>query len=208
MTELFAETQDGVALAERDSLRRLGMMVFLASEAMLFAGMFTLYAAGRIRHPQAFADGVDHNLRWVGTANTYVLLTSSWCIDMAVVRLRSGSRRSALLLVSATMLLGLLFLGLKGYEYQWHLAEGDGPMAVARHDPGIALFMGLYWLMTGTHALHVIAGLIFLGYVAWRVAYRQANDRLLEVAAWYWHLVDLIWVFIWPLFYLLGRVSR
>jgi cytochrome c oxidase subunit 3 len=205
MIEGTVEQHEGVSSPGRDTLRSLGMMVFLASEAMLFAGMFTLYAAGRIRHPQVFADGVEHNLRWVGTANTYALLTSSWCIALAVVRLRSGCRRTALVLIAITLVLGLLFLGLKGYEYQWHLSQGDGPMTVEHHDPGIALFMGLYWLMTGTHALHVIAGLILLGCVAWRVAYRHAAAPLLEAAAWYWHLVDLIWVFIWPLFYLLGR---
>jgi cytochrome c oxidase subunit 3 len=208
MNEASAGTRDLAAAAGKDSLRSLGMMVFLASEAMLFAGMFTIYAASRIRHPQEFADGVEHNLRWVGTANTYVLLSSSWCIAVAVVRLRSGSRRTALALMAATMMLGLLFLGLKATEYRWHLSAGDGPEAVAHHDPGIALFMVLYWLMTGTHALHVIAGLILLGYVAWRVARRQADEHLLEAAAWYWHLVDLVWVFLWPLFYLLGRVSR
>ncbi len=185
----------------------LGMFVFLASESMLFAGMFALYAAGRIAHPHAFARGVAGDLGWIGATNTYLLLISSWCIATAVARLRAGERRRGLIFTAATMLLGAAFLGLKAYEYAHHLAAGEGPGAPppAGQADGIALFHALYWLMTGTHALHVIAGLALLGWMSTRILRGRSGAGLLELGAWYWHLVDLMWIFLWPLFYLLGR---
>ena len=188
----------------REQALGLGMIVFLASESMLFAGMFALYAAGRATHPQAFAEGVDGNLLWVGTANKYVLLISSWCIAMAVTRLRAGRRRGAVAMMAATLGLGALFLGLKGYEYGHHLAAGEGPGAVLGGRAAESSFLVLYWLVTGTHAIHVMVGMVLIAGMGWMVMRRRLQASTLELAAWYWHLVDAMWIVIWPLFYLLG----
>jgi cytochrome c oxidase subunit 3 len=205
MAEPSAAAHGTSAPGVREQTLSLGVMVFLASESMLFAGMFALYAAGRLAYPRAFAAGVARNLLWVGTANTYLLLVSSWCIAAAVVQLRRGRRRAALALSGATMLLGIAFLGLKGHEYAHHLAAEEGPGGDAPVGAGGRFFTALYWLMTGAHALHVVAGLALLGWLAWLVGRRRTGAATLELGAWYWHLVDLMWIVLWPLFYLLGR---
>ena len=201
MAEVLAE--HFADLAQQRAAGRLGMTVFLASEAMLFAGMFGLYAAYRLRYPTEFAHGVAEGVLWAGTLNTWVLLTSSWAIAVALARLRQGARRSARLLVALTVALGVAFLAIKGGEYAHHLHAGMAPGGAGAPGHGLVAFTALYFLMTGTHALHVVAGLALIA-LAWRAAARGSPHRL-EIAALYWHFVDLIWVFLWPLFYLLRQ---
>jgi cytochrome c oxidase subunit 3 len=188
---------DGEALRQHRYAGHLGMMVFITSEAMLFAGMFALYAGYRLAYPEDFARGVAANLRWVGSLNTYLLLISSWTLALALPRLRSG--RSANALIGTTMVLGLTFLGMKTYEYARHIQDGLVP---GTHAHGKTIFLALYYLMTGTHAIHIVAGLVLVG-LAWVKAARGHPQRL-EIAALYWHFVDLMWVFLWPLFYLVS----
>lgn len=189
-------------LEQQQAAGRLGMMVFIASEIMLFAGMFGLYFAYRIAYPGDFAHGVAGNLRWAGSLNTYLLLISSWCMAMALARLRTGLG-GANLFIAAAMLLGSLFLGIKSYEYLLHVSDRLVPGATTHSGQGSNAFIALYFLMTGIHALHIIVGLVLI-VLAWPRAARGHPHRL-EVAALYWHFTDLMWVFIWPLFYLLGR---
>lgn len=198
---------------ERQKLAaRLGMWVFLASEVLLFSGLFALYATERALHPSSFAFGVHENLQWVGTANTFVLLTSSFLVAMAVHVLREDRRRAASWLVLATLLLGVVFLALKGYEYQDHITHGAVPGGRtaffeehAEHE-GLPAFFNLYWISTAAHALHVSIGILVLSvFAVWtgRGRLTATHAHRLEIAAIYWHLVDAIWIFLWPLYYLL-----
>lgn len=192
---------------------RLGMWVFLASEILLFGALFGIYAASRAHHPEAFGAGVEHSARAIGTINTFLLLTSSFTAAAAVHRLREDRPHDSAVLLFATCALGLAFLGLKGFEYAKHLHEGltPGPAgAYFAHHPepaALPVFWTLYWITTGLHSLHVIAGLLVMGLLlvavlTGRVGRTRAHT--LEVGALYWHLVDVVWIFVWPMFYLAG----
>ncbi|HEY4240384.1 MAG TPA: cytochrome c oxidase subunit 3 [Kofleriaceae bacterium] len=168
---------------------RLAVWIVIASEALLFAGLFALYAAYRVQYPQAFAAGVRADLAWVGAGGTFLLITSSFAIAAAVQR---GGSRPAL---AVTFVLGATFLVLKAIEWSDHIAHGIVPGAFGG-PPGSALFTTLYYGMTGLHALHVVVGLALVAWVFVR-------GKRLPLVALYWHFVDVVWVFLWPLFYLL-----
>lgn len=190
----------------------LGMWVFLASEILLFAGLFALYAAYRTSYPEAFAEGIHHNMKWLGTLNTAILLVSSWAAARGDLALEQGRRTMAKNLILLTVFLGLLFLGFKGLEYGTHFADGifpGGKGAFFAENPGrgISLFFTIYYMMTGLHAVHVTVGLGILAFLAWRISrgtLTPERPHALTLAAMYWHLVDVIWIFLWPLFYLTG----
>ena len=189
---------------------RLGMWVFLASELLLFGGFFALLTAYRFEHARGFAEAVHANTKVLGSMNTLVLLTSSTCVAIAVHVFREGRRRLARALVFATVALGAVFLALKMTEYGLHFREGifpggRGDWFLAHTTPGLSTFWTIYFCATGLHATHVVAGMTFLSIVGRSVL----NGRLapshahrLELAAVYWHLVDVVWIFLWPLFYL------
>lgn len=190
---------------------RFGMWVFITSEILLFAGLFALYATGRADFPRSFAFGVEHNIEWIGTLNTFVLLTSSAFVAQAVHALRANRHRLASAFVLVTIALGLVFLGLKALEYHDHLQHGQVPGGLSDYFrehaglEGLPHFFTLYWLSTGTHAVHVTIGLSVLLYfaiVTWRRSLSSEHAHRLEIAALYWHLVDAIWIFLWPLYYL------
>jgi cytochrome c oxidase subunit III len=189
---------------------RLGMWVFLSSEVLFFAGLFALYATYRIEHPAGFGEGVLHNTLALGTTNTGVLLVSSYTIALAVHELRRGRTRWAAALTATTILLGLCFLAIKTAEYLEHFREGIYPGGAGAFYPahrvdGIEMFFTLYFCMTGLHALHVIAGMCVLGFLLRKVVrgdIRPSASHPLAIGAVYWHLVDAVWIFLWPLFYL------
>lgn len=196
-------------LAKQAHAARFGMWVFLGSELLLFAGLFGLYTAYRVDYPADFARAVHHNSLAIGTTNTAVLIVSSFTAAWSIHALRRGRRRASIGALAITMALGLLFLVFKGIEYGRHFAEGVFPghhyafPALPGH--GAQLFFTLYFLMTGLHALHMVGGLTVMGWLTSRVARRrttQAAHTELELGALYWHLVDGIWIFLWPLFYL------
>ena len=198
------------SLDQQQHAARLGMWIFLASEALLFAALFTLFTAYRAEYHAAFLEAVRHNTRVIGSINTGVLLASSAFVASAVHAARDGRRGATLARIAATMALGATFVVLKLVEYGAHVREGILPGGAGRFfvehvEPGLPSFWTLYWLMTGLHALHVIIGLTVLGTVGFFVARRLAIGpyaHRLEVAAIYWHLVDVVWIFLWPLFYL------
>lgn len=194
----------------RDRALHLGMWLFLGSETLLFAGLFGLYTAYRALYTADFAAAVDHNNDLIGTINTLILITSSFFVAWAIHAMRHGRRRTTMLSLLAAMVLGLCFLGLKLVEYTHHFHEGIYPgMYYASIDlpsSGARLFFTLYYAMTGLHALHVIAGLVILGWLVVRVSRRRTvpeHHAELELGGLYWHLVDLVWIFLWPLLYLL-----
>jgi cytochrome c oxidase subunit 3 len=190
----------------------LGMWVFLATEVMFFGGMFTAYAAYRMLFPEAFAHASHHLDVRLGTTNTAVLIASSLSMALTVRSTALGRRGSASLWLLLTALLGATFLGIKAFEY-WHkFHEGLVPGPAFTY-PGIdaphaELFFSLYFAMTGFHALHMIIG---LGLLAWlfvglrRGRLGAAYDTPVELTGLYWHFVDIVWIFLFPFLYLIGR---
>ncbi|GLV30254.1 cytochrome oxidase subunit III [Sphingobium sp. TomTYG75] len=194
-------------MARQREADRLGMIIFLASEAMLFGGLFAAAMALRLLHPADYVASSAHLKVWLGTANTGVLLTSSLMVAVAVEAARSGGARLAGLALAVAILLALLFLGIKGYEYFGEYREGLVPGVANAHFESRTqqLFMNFYFVSTGLHALHVIGGITLLGLAAVRRAARKdRNALLIGNVALYWHLVDIIWVFLYPTLYLPG----
>jgi cytochrome c oxidase subunit 3 len=188
----------------------LGIWTFLVSEVLLFAGLFAAYSVYRILYPEGFlAAGRETDIVF-GTVNTFVLMTSSLTMAVSGRAVQAHLFRVGQMFLAATLLLGVLFLILKGFEYREdvfkHLVPGPQfPFA----EPGAQLFSSFYWLMTGLHACHVTGGLIavFRLLVASRRDARWlAGSGSQEATALYWHLVDVIWIILYPLLYLVGRV--
>ncbi len=198
------------SLEQQAHAARFGMWIFLASEVLLFGALFALFASYRVHYPAAFRDAVAHNTKILGSINTGVLLVSSTLVACSVQVLRAGRTRIAAKLVAATMTLGVVFLAIKLTEWLEHFREGIYPGGVGGYfldhaRDGYSQFWTLYFGMTGLHALHVIIGLSVLGTMLVsmiRGRLTAVHSHRLEVAALYWHLVDLVWIFLWPLFYL------
>jgi cytochrome c oxidase subunit 3 len=189
---------------------RLGMWVFLASELLLFAGLFALYASYRAQYPEAFGSGVEHNVRILGTINTAVLICSSYAVASSVHVLRRGKAKLAAALLAFTLACGVAFLVIKGFEYASHFREGvfpggRGEFFRENAAQGLKLFYTLYFLMTGLHGIHVVVG---MGVLTWMLV-QILRGKLappfthpLDIGAVYWHLIDVVWIFLWPIFYL------
>lgn len=196
------------------SLRRqreaaaFGLWVFLGSEVMFFACALTGYAVYRVLFPGPFATAARETNVIFGTANTAILLTSSLAMAAAVEGARAGLRRMVLLCLGLTILLGLAFLTVKGFEYHEdihkHLVPGVGFRLA---EPAAQVFFAFYWLLTGVHALHMSIGIGVVATLlvqAWRRSRPLASPGF-EVAGLYWHFVDIVWVLLYPLLYLVGR---
>lgn len=195
-------------LPQQARAARLGMWIFLAGEVLLFGGLFVAYALFRRSYPLGFATASHHLDKLFGTADTVILISSSFSMAMALVASRNGRRRAATVALAITVALGLGFIALHTHEYLHDIAEGALPGRLFRlHDtaPGAPLFFTLYYFMTGLHSLHVLFGAALLSWLAvanWRGAFDAEYDTPLELGGLYWHLVDLIWIFLYPLFYL------
>jgi cytochrome c oxidase subunit 3 len=196
--------------AKQAHAARLGMWVFLGSELLLFAGLFALYGAYRAADPSAFQLGIASATKLLGSLNTGVLLVSSALVALAVHAGRHGRRGRAVLLLLSTMACGGAFLFIKLTEYAEHFREGIRPGGVGHffslhHERGLATFWTLYYASTGLHAIHVCVGIAVLGVTAFKIFVNGLMpERLhfLENAALYWHLIDVVWIFLWPLYYL------
>jgi len=192
----------------------LGIWVFLASEVMFFGALFAGYAVSRFNFGAAFAAASRHTDIVLGTLNTAVLLTSSYTIAAALQALKTGKRDLSCRLLLATAALGLGFLAIKGIEYRKEYVEGLVPWLDFRFDPrdanGAALFFYLYFVMTGIHALHLTIGIGLVLVMASRVHLNTLSAQYvapLETSALYWHLVDVIWIFLYPCIYLIARTA-
>jgi cytochrome c oxidase subunit 3 len=197
------------SIERQHATARVGMWLFLSSESLLFAGLLALFTAYRISYPIAFHAAAEHANIMLGTINTYVLLTSSLTVALALAATERGRRRATVGWLLVSIALGATFDVLKIVEYAQHLHEGFafGHYFTATGLPqGAVLYFTLYYLLTGLHALHVTAGIIVLAYLAVRArhgAFTPESHVVLECGALYWHLVDLVWIFLWPMLYLL-----
>ena len=190
----------------------LGMWVFLATEVLFFGGLFGGYAVYRALYPAAFAAGSHHlNVR-LGAINTLVLIGSSLTMAMAVHAAQKGRRAGIVGFLILTMLLGGVFLGIKGIEYghKWHEHLVPGPwFDLDTPEPGhVQLFFSYYFVMTGMHALHMIIGIVMMAVLivkTLRGRYSAVYHAPVELSGLYWHFVDIVWIFLFPLLYLFER---
>ena len=188
----------------------LGMWTFLATEVLFFGVMFTGYLICRQAYPQAFAEASRHTVLLFGTLNTAVLLTSSLSVALAIHALKSGRNTQAVRLLVVTVVLGVVFLGVKGLEYHKDIEEHLWPGSHFRAElpPAAQLFWFLYWVMTGVHALHVTVGTVLLAIMARMTArgrFSTAYYTPVEMSGLYWHFVDVVWIDLYPLLYLVHR---
>ena len=190
----------------------LGMWVFLATEVMFFGGMILAYTVYRFENPVAFALGSHELSVRIGGINTGVLLLSSFTVALAVHAARVGARGLLLGSLAVTIVLGFVFLGFKAYEWWHHYHEGLVPgihFTYAGPEPaGVALFFWLYFALTGVHAVHMTIGIgvmAVIAILAWRGRFSPAYHNPVEVAGLYWHFVDIVWIFLLPVLYLVGR---
>ena len=188
---------------------KIGMWLFIFTELLLFGGLFIIYSIYRYLNPDAFHMAGEEMNRFIGTANTVILLVSSMTIAMSTTALQQKKKKLTLLLSFITLLLGLVFLINKYFEWGVKFHHGIWPGSqhmINTMSQGEILFFGLYFIMTGLHALHIIVGMVVISVAIVRVINGTVHaDRaaMLENAGLYWHLVDIIWIFLFPLFYLI-----
>ncbi len=203
----------------------LGMWLFLATEVMFFGGAFTVYTLYRMYFGEGFHLASKTLDVVVGTINTFVLLTSSLTMVLAVDASEKGKRGLTIAYIVATIVLGGAFLGIKATEYQHKFHEHHAPLHALGYDfqwhpqgvseevaqataGGAELFFGLYFGMTGLHALHMVIGMAILGIFIVRCFIARdvrARSQGLELMGLYWHFVDIVWIFLFPLLYLIDR---
>ena len=190
----------------------LGMWLFLGTEVMFFGGLFAAYMIYRVWYPETFGQASRTLDITLGATNTLVLITSSLFMALAVRAAATDRRRQLMVLLAITMMLGLVFLGIKGFEYYQKYLEHHIP-GMGFHFEGTAparanLFFSLYFAMTGLHALHMIIGLGVLTVIFVMAAQRKFSAEWhtpVELGGLYWHFVDIIWIFLFPLLYLVDR---
>ena len=191
----------------------IGMWVFLATEVMFFGGMFMGYAVYRTAYPQAFASASNHLDIWLGTINTAVLICSSFTMALGVRSAQLDARKPLMIFLLLTIVLGAVFLGIKFTEYYFKFAEHLVPgSAFIFEETSLArqaeIFFSFYFAMTGMHAVHMLIGiglLTALTLMASRGRFSAGYYTPVELVGLYWHFVDIVWIFLVPLLYLLGR---
>jgi cytochrome c oxidase subunit III len=197
--------------AQQDQSASLGMWTFLGTEVLFFGGMFTAYTVYRTRYGEAFAEASKHLYCGIGAANTAILLVSSVFVALAVqLSARGGRRKATAALLTIAAMLGLAFLSLKGFEnaldYRERLVPTVNFEAHGRVDPGPEeMFYVIYFIMTGIHALHLTIGVVIMLVLAARLLMSKKTlehqHNTIEMSGLYWHFVDVVWLFLFPLLY-------
>ena len=204
----------------------LGMWSFLATEIMMFGGLFFAYSLYRWLYQGAFHQGSEHLNTMLGTANTFVLLFSSLTMALAVHAASTKNREKLVLFLCLTFVLGAAFMGIKAVEWTADYSEGlipavrwtfydepqnrhfvDALTAQGLNPDHVKMYFVLYFCMTGLHAIHMIVGLGIVGtviWMAWKGKFTNGNDQPVEIVGLYWHFVDIVWIFLFPLLYLIG----
>ena len=199
-------------LDQQQEASSLGMWVFLLTEILFFGALFMVYTIYRMWYPEAFAASSHHLDIPLGTINTAVLIGSSLTMALAVHSAQLNSRKGIMIFIALTMILGGVFLGIKAVEYSHkfheHLVPGPNFAFEAQFARPAQIFFSLYFMMTGLHALHMIVG---IGLMIWMLVWAH-NGTLadgyyspVEIVGLYWHFVDIVWIFLFPLLYLIGR---
>ncbi len=190
----------------------LGMWLFLATEVMFFGGLFTAYVVYRTTYSEVFHEASRTLDLTLGTVNTLVLLVSSLTMAMGVYAAKTGRKNLLPLMLVATIILGLAFLGVKAVEYgqkfEHHLVPGAGFVWPGDNPPHAQLFFVLYFIMTGMHAFHMLIGIVMMAMLlVMAMLGKFGPERYMgvELAGLYWHFVDIVWVFLFPLLYLIDR---
>ena len=190
---------------------KLGMWLFLATEVLIFGGLFVAYAVYHHLHPELFKAAHHYLDVRMGAFNTVVLLFSSLTVVLAVHGAQQGKKQMVMLNLLITLLCAATFLVVKYVEYSHKFEAGLLPgyyftnATIASPDQA-HIFFGIYFLMTGLHGIHVVIGMIVLGWLMWRMHKNEFNPQYyspLEIGGLYWHLVDIIWIFLFPLLYLI-----
>jgi cytochrome c oxidase subunit 3 len=196
-------------LEKQSHAERLGMWLFLASEVLLFTALFAAYAVYRYLYSDAFAEASRAIETWLGLVNTVILVTSSFTVALGLNEAVKGNGKKTGLWFAVSVAFALAFLALKAVEYSHHFHEGQLPGRYYSFQelqaPGASLFFALYFLITGLHGVHVVVGMTILAVVGVKAArgkYSAQYHTPVELAGLYWHLVDLIWIFVFPLIYL------
>jgi len=200
------------SLEQQSEATTLGMWVFLVTEVLFFGGLFATYMIYRNWYPEAFA-AASHELDvTLGTVNTVVLITSSLTMALAVHAAQLGQRKLLMVFLILTMLLGAAFLGIKSVEYYHKFVEhhvpGAGFQFEKEHLQHAQIFFSLYFVMTGLHALHMVIGIgimLVMLWWAWNGTITEDYSSPIEISGLYWHFVDIVWIYLFPLLYLIGR---
>lgn len=187
---------------------KIGMWLFLFTELILFGGMFIVYAVYRFTYRDFFALASKELDVFIGLINTLVLLTSSLTMAMSITALRKGDKKLSLVFLGSTIFFAFLFLVNKYFEWSAKFEHGlfPGSNELLTLPRGEIIYFGLYYVMTGLHALHVLIGIVILVFMfvfVWKEKVTQDYYIMLENSGLYWHLVDIIWIFLFPLFYLI-----
>jgi cytochrome c oxidase subunit 3 len=199
--------------AQQKDASTLGMWIFLITEVMFFGGMFTAYTVYRRAYSDAFAVASASLNVTIGAINTAVLLVSSFTMVMAVRAAQLGQRRMIVLFLVLTLIFGGIFLGVKAYEWNEKFEQHHVP-GPSFHLDGVPqqghaqLFFSLYFAMTGLHALHMVVGVGLLSWLIWLARqgrFTAEYNTPVDIAGLYWHFVDIIWIFLFPLLYLIDR---
>lgn len=205
----IAEKEDHPGHIHKDPFgAKIGMWIFLLTELLLFGGMFVIYGMYRYMNSDAFHVAAEELNTTIGTINTLVLLTSSLTVAMSITAVRLGHKKFAVFLLSSTIFFAVVFLINKYFEWseKFHHGIFPGSEELLSRSNGEILFFGLYYVMTGIHGLHIIIGIVILSVMLVlliRNKITAADYIKLENSGLYWHLVDIIWIFLFPLFYLL-----
>lgn len=187
---------------------KLGMWLFLYTELLLFGGLFLVYMVYRFLNQDAFLEASYELNVWMGTINTIILLTSSMTVAMSITALQKGDKKLSIILLWITIAAAMAFLVIKYFEWAAKFEHGlfPGMEHYGAMPVGERLYFYLYFFMTGLHALHVIVGGVFIIVVIKKIENGSVNQKrysLLENSGLYWHLVDLVWIYLFPLFYLI-----
>jgi cytochrome c oxidase subunit 3 len=204
-----------IDLKQQYDTAQLGMWSFLLTEVMMFGGLFMCYIVARSKFLEAFVDASHHLSIGLGGFNTIVLIVSSLTMAMAVHAASEGHQKKTFKFLLWTLFLGAVFLGVKYIEYsakiEHHNVPGDSFEWHGVANPAnVELFFGLYFVMTGLHAVHMIIGgglLIWLMVLNHKGRFTKDFSTPVELVGLYWHFVDIVWIFLFPLLYLIGRHS-
>lgn len=191
-----------------DAASKLGMWLFIFTEILLFGGMFIVYSVYRFKNPVAFELAHEELSIPMGFINTIILLISSATVAISISAMQKNDKKLTMIMLGVTLLLALTFLVNKYFEWGAKFEHGmyPGSDLMSFLSNGDKLFFGLYFFMTGLHGVHIIVGMVLLAITLFKVKSGTVNTRqyaLLENSGLYWHLVDLIWIFLFPLFYLI-----